>query len=209
MRFDLETLDPGMGYKLLAATVVPRPIAWVTTQSAEGAVNCAPFSFFNAMGGNPPIVTLGLLADAARGWKDTPRNILETGEFVVNLVPYRLAEQMNITCVDAPNGVNELELAGLTAAPSAHVRPPRIAESPISFEARVMQTLETGPHQLLVVGQVLAVHVDDDLVKDAARGHIETRKLDLIARGGGADYYREGPTFQMTRPRWADLAPKG
>ncbi len=113
MRFDLEGLDPGFAYKLLAATVVPRPIAWITTQDAQGRVNAAPYSFFNVMGSAPPIVAIGLLADPKRGFKDTARNIMETGEFVVNLVPERLVEAMNVTAVDAPTGTDELRLAGL------------------------------------------------------------------------------------------------
>lgn len=207
MLFDLETLDDAFGYKLLTATVQPRPIAWVTTLGADGAVNCAPFSFFNAMGGAPPIVALGLQPRAG-ALKDTARNITETGEFVVNLVPFRLAEAMNITCVDAPPGVNELELAGLAAAPSVKVAPPRIAESPISLECRVLQIVESGPLQRVVIGQVLALHVADDLVSDPARGHLKTRELDLITRGGGQDYLRQGAVFSMARPLWHDLAPK-
>ncbi|MDZ7907430.1 MAG: flavin reductase family protein [Gemmobacter sp.] len=207
MLFDLEALDGAMAYKLLTATVQPRPIAWVTTRGADGAVNCAPFSFFNAMGGSPPIVALGL---QPRGGvlKDTGRNILETGEFVVNLVPHRLVDQMNITCVDAPPGVNELELAGLATTPSVKVAPPRIAESPVSLECRVLETVKAGTLQLVVIGQVLALHVADDLVSDPARGHLKTRDLDLVTRGGAQDYYRQGEIFTLVRPLWSDLAPK-
>ena len=120
MRFDYDALGPGIGYKLMTSTITPRPIAWVSTLGKNGVVNAAPYSFFNAMGHTPPTLALGLLADPARGFKDTARNILDTGEFVVNLVPERLAEAMNLTCINAPPDVSELDLAKLTPAPSTH-----------------------------------------------------------------------------------------
>ena len=128
MIFDMETLAAQNRYKILTATVTPRPIAWVTTISASGVINAAPFSFFNVMGHEPPTVAIGLLAGSER-FKDTAANILDTGEFVVNLVAERNAEAMNITCIDAPPEIDELTLAGLTPAASQAVRPPRIAES--------------------------------------------------------------------------------
>ena len=205
MRYDLDSLDPGMGYKLLAATVTPRPIAWVTTLSSTGVVNAAPYSFFNAMGGRPPTVALGLLA-GTQGYKDTARHILDTGEFVVNLVPRSLAEAMNITCVDAPADVSELALAGLDPAPSAHVKPPRIAASPVSFECVTHTAVETGPCQTVVIGRVLAVHVADEFLLNAERGHVDTPKLDLIARMHGSGWYAHAPQmFELTRPLWADF----
>ncbi|QYK41459.1 MAG: flavin reductase family protein [Paracoccaceae bacterium] len=205
MRFDLANHDAAFGYKLMTATITPRPIAWVTTKSAAGVVNAAPYSFFNAMGHTPPTLVLGLMADPARGFKDTARNILDTGEFVVNLVPYRLAEAMNLTCIDAPPEVSEIDLAGLAVAPSTHVKPPRIAESPVSFECTSFSTLVTGPHQCIVVGHIHAIHIDDAALIDAQRGHVDTARLDLIARMGGAGAYAHAPeVFTLDRPRWAD-----
>lgn len=205
MRFDLNDHPAAFGYKLMTATITPRPIAWVTTRGANGVVNCAPYSFFNAMGHTPPTVALGLLADAARGFKDTARNILDTGEFVVNLVPYRLAEAMNVTCIDAPADVSEVDLAGLATAPSAHVAPPRLADSPVSFECTSHSTVVTGPHQCVVIGRVHAIHIDDAALIDAERGHVDTAALDLIARLGGAGSYGMRPqVFSLERPRWAD-----
>jgi flavin reductase (DIM6/NTAB) family NADH-FMN oxidoreductase RutF len=203
MRFDLDKIDTAVAYKLMAATVVPRPIGWVTTLDREGRINAAPYSFFNVMGTEPPVVALGILGDAQRGFKDSARNILDTGEFVVNLVPEALAPQMNVTAVDAPPGVDELELAGLTPALSAHVKPPRIAESPVSFECVNHSTVVTGPHQALVVGRVLAIHIANAFVKDAARGHVDTPGLNLVGRGFGATYIRSQDTFEMPRPTWA------
>ena len=144
MIFDMETLEAQNRYKILTATVTPRPIAWVTTISASGVINAAPFSFFNVMGHEPPTVAIGLLAGSER-FKDTAANILDTSEFVVNLVAESNAEAMNITCIDAPPEIDELTLAGLTPAASQAVRPPRIAESPVSFECRVLTSLVTGP----------------------------------------------------------------
>lgn len=205
MRFDLADHDPAFGYKLMTATIVPRPIAWVTTLGATGVVNAAPYSFFNAMGRDPPTLVLGLLADPQRGFKDTARNILDSGEFVVNLVPGRLAQAMNLTCIDAPPEVSEVELAGLATAPCAHVAPPRLADSPVSFECTTLTTLVTGPHQCIAVGRIHAIHIDDAALKDPARGHVDTAALDLIARLGGAGLYaRRWEVFALERPRWED-----
>jgi flavin reductase (DIM6/NTAB) family NADH-FMN oxidoreductase RutF len=204
MRFDLTALPTEIGYKLLAATVVPRPIAWVTTLSPQGVVNAAPYSFFNAMGSDPPTVVLGILRDPLRGYKDTARNIIETGEFVVNLVPEMLAQAMNATCMDAPPDVSEIDIAGLEVAPSTAVAPPRIAASPVAFECRTLTTLITGPKQTLVVGRVANVHVDDAYVLDTERAHIDTPRLQLIGRLHGSGWYaRTGDTFQMDRPAYA------
>lgn len=203
MRWDLDRVAAPIAYKLLAATVMPRPIAWVVTKDAAGVVNAAPYSFFNVMGSAPPTIALGLLADPARGFKDSARNILDTGEFVVNLVPERLAGAANLTSVDAPRGVDELALAGLATTASVHVKPPRITDSPVAFECRTHTTVETGPGQLVVIGLVIAVHVDDRFVLDADRAHIDTPALDLVARSYGADYVRSHDTFQLQRPTWA------
>jgi len=205
MRFDLDQVDTAIAYKLLAATVMPRPIAWVVTKGSDG-VNAAPYSFFNAMGSAPPTVAIGLLADPERGFKDTARNILDTGEFVVNLVPERLVEAMNVTAVNAPSGHNELALAGLETVDSQHIAPPRIAESPVAFECRSLSNVVTGPQQTIVIGQVLAVHVADDCVLDPEKGHIDTPRLDLVARSYGSDYVRSQDRFTLDRPFWGQGA---
>jgi flavin reductase (DIM6/NTAB) family NADH-FMN oxidoreductase RutF len=204
MRFDLDKTDTAIAYKLLAASVVPRPIAWTVTLDRQGRVNAAPFSFFNVMGSAPPIVTLGIIGDPVKGFKDTARNIMDTGEFAVNLVPMSLARQMNATSIDAPTGLNELELAGLTTTPSEHIRPPCIKECPVSFECINHSSVVTGPHQVLVIGRVLAIHIKDEFLKDAARGHVDTLKLDLVARTFGSGFARIGEHFDMARPVWKD-----
>src|SRR5262249_10331500 len=149
-----------------------------------GVVNAAPFSFFNVMGHDPPTVVLGILPGNGR-LKDTATNILERGEFVVNLVSEANAEAMNMTCIDAPPDVDELALAGLTAAPSRHIAPPRIVESPVSFECRTLTSLVTGPRQTIVIGRVLCAHVGDAFVQNAERCYIDTKGLRLIARMHG------------------------
>jgi flavin reductase (DIM6/NTAB) family NADH-FMN oxidoreductase RutF len=202
--FDMEALEAQSRYKILTATVTPRPIAWVTTRSEKGVVNAAPFSFFNVMGHEPPTIALGLLAGEGR-FKDTAANILETGEFVVNLVSEANAEAMNVTCIDAPSDVDELTLAGLTAVASRAIGAPRIAESPVSFECRVLASLVTGPRQTMVVGRVIGAHIDGALVQDRERCYIDTKALRLIARMHGSGWYaRSTDLFQMDRPKWAD-----
>ena len=204
MRWDLDQVAEPIAYKLLAATVMPRPIAWVVTQSAQGALNAAPYSFFNVMGSAPPTIVLGLMADPQRGFKDTAANILASGEFVVNLVPEALAQQMNITAVDAPTGINELDLAGLATEASVHIRPPRITASPVAFECRMLSSVVTGPHQTIVIGRVLAVHIDDRFILSPERAHIDTPALNLVARSYGSSYVRRHDTFELDRPKWAE-----
>jgi flavin reductase (DIM6/NTAB) family NADH-FMN oxidoreductase RutF len=203
MIFDMETLEAQKRYKILTATVTPRPIAWVTTISVQGVINGAPFSFFNVMGHEPPTVAIGLLAGQRR-FKDTAANILDTCEFVINLVSERNSEAMNTTCIDAPPEIDELKLAGLTPVASDAVRPPRIAESPVSFECCVLASLVTGPRQTAVIGRVVRAHVDDAVILDRERCHIDTQALRLIARMHGSGWYaRSTDLFQIDRPTWA------
>jgi flavin reductase (DIM6/NTAB) family NADH-FMN oxidoreductase RutF len=210
MLFDFDKIAPEIGYKLLTSTVTPRPIAWVTTLGANGVVNAAPYSFFNAMGHSPPTLALGLLRDAERGWKDTARNILDGGEFVVNLVPEALAEAMNATCAGVGPDVSEMELAGLDATASTHIKPPRIAASPVSFECVSLAAVVTGPMQTVVIGRVLAAHIDAAVVLDAARGYIDTPALGLIGRMHGAGWYaRSSDLFQLARPAGGSGVTKG
>jgi flavin reductase (DIM6/NTAB) family NADH-FMN oxidoreductase RutF len=209
MLFDMETLEAQNRYKILASTVTPRPIAWVTTLSEDGVINAAPYSFFNALGHEPPTLALGLLAGKG-GFKDTAANILATGEFVVNLVSEKNAEAMNVTCIDAPPEIDELTLAGLTPVRSHAVRPPRIAESPVSFECRTLTSLVTGPRQTIVIGRIVCAHVDDAAVQDKERCYIDTQALGLIGRMHGSGWYaRCTDLFQMDRPTWAEWQRNG
>ncbi len=205
MRFDFKTLAGSERSKLLTATVVPRPIAWVVTLDAEGGVNLAPFSFFNVMGHTPPTVVLGLTTDGARGPKDTLRNLLARGEFVVNLVPDALGAAMNLTSIDAPPGVDEAALAGLELVPGVAVAVPRVTASPVAFECRLTMVLTPGPGHSIVLGEVLTAEIADAAILDAGRCHIDTAALDLIGRMGGRGVYaRSRDTFVMERPVWGD-----
>lgn len=202
MLFNMGALTPRERYKILTSTIVPRPIAWITTLSRNGIANAAPFSFFNMMGDDPPTVAVGIMPRGG-ALKDTAANILETGEFVVNLVSEANARAMNLTSIDAPEAVDELHLAGLTAVRSQSIAPPRIAEAPVSLECRVLTSLVTGPLQTVIIGTVVNVHVEDRFVQDAQRCHIDTEKLRLVARmHGRGEYLLATEFFQMDRPAW-------
>jgi flavin reductase (DIM6/NTAB) family NADH-FMN oxidoreductase RutF len=206
MHFDLARLAPSDAYKLLVSTVVPRPIALTTTVDLAGRVNAAPFSFFNAVSSIPPVVVLGISPgdSAGDGWKDTERNIRETGEFVVNLVDEALAERMNVCDVPFPADVNELEMAKLHPVASAEVKPPRIAEAPVSFECRRITGLSLGPRSTLEIGRVIHIHIRDDLV-DPEKFNVQTDKMRLIGRMHGRGWYaRTSDLFSMDRMSLAE-----
>jgi len=199
MLFDFSALPPQECYKLLVSTVTPRPIAWVVSQDAEGLNNAAPFSFFNAFAGDPPVVGIGIGSYNPSRPKDTRANIIETRQFVVNLVSEENAEKMNITGIEFEQGVDELAEAGLTTLPSVRVKPPRIAESPVSMECELMQIVDLGQTGL-VLGRVVAMHVRDEFVLDAAKHYIDTPKLKLIGRMHGRGWYaRTSDLFEMPR----------
>ena len=209
MQFDFTEIPPQECYKLLVSTVTPRPIAWVVSQDARGQINAAPFSFFNAFSGDPPVVGVGIGSTPVANPKHTRANIRETGQFTVNLVSEENAEQMNVTAVDFETGVNELEKAGLTTLPSVRVKPPRIAESPVSMECELMQIVELGPDNGLVLGRVVMMHVRDDAVIDAQKHDIDTPKLKLIARMHGRGWYaRSSDLFLMPRLTLAEWKEK-
>ena len=191
----------GLPHDPFNAIVGPRPIGWISTQSKDGIVNLAPYSFFNAFNYVPPIVAFSSI-----NYKDTVRNAEETGEFAWNLVTMPLAEAMNQTCAAVPPDVNEFELAGLTQAPSRLIQAPRVGESPVSFECKVTKVmqLETASGVTvptwMVLGEVVAVHIDQSFLKN---GIYDTAAAGHVMRGGGpADYFTVGPEqlFKMRRP---------
>jgi len=199
MVFDFSAIPPQECYKLLVSTITPRPIAWVVSQDAKGLNNAAPFSFFNAFAGDPPVVGIGIASHKPGRPKDTRANIIETRQFVVNLVSEENAEKMNITGIEFDRGVDELVEAGLTTLPSVRVKPPRIAESPVSMECELMQIVDLGESGL-VLGRVVAMHVRDEFVLDAAKHYIDTPKLKLIGRMHGRGWYaRTSDLFEMPR----------
>ena len=200
MLFDFANLTPHDCYKLLVATVVPRPIAWVVTQSEDGILNAAPYSFFNVMSGDPPLVVIGIGGRRPGDVKDTGGNIRTSGQFVVNLVDQATAQAMNVTAIDFPPDIDEIHQAGLTTLPGTKIAVPRIAESPVALECERFATMEVGLERAIVIGRVLALHVRDDAVMDEARCYIDTARLDLIGRMAGAGgYVRTTDTFEIPR----------
>ena len=200
---DTHFYDPRQGHGLphdpFKAIVAPRPIGWISTVDAEGRVNLAPYSFFNAMGGRPPIV-----AFSSEGYKDSVRNVDATGEFVCSFVSRGLTEAMNETCRGVPPGVNEMELAALDAAASTQVKPPRVAAAPAALECRLLQTirlndLEGRPLDTwMVLGQVVGVHIRREFLKD---GIFDTAAANPIARCGyRGDYTEVSSLFELIRP---------
>ena len=203
-------------YHILISAVAPRPIAWVSSLSASGQPNLAPFSFFNAVCANPPLLAFAPAMRAPKKSgpvagapavvplgvaKDTLRNIRETREFVINIVTYELAEAMNQTSGDYDPTINEFEVAKLASAPSKLVRPRRVAESPVSFECKLHQILDFNPGPeggSLVIGEIVSIHVDERYLKE---GRLDRNSLDLIGRMGGMQYTRTTERFEIVRPK--------
>ena len=195
-------------YGILINTVAPRPIAWVSTVSASGQPNLAPFSFFNAVCVDPPLLAFapglrppkpgdGLHGEA----KDTLRNVRETKEFVVNMVTYELLQAMNVTSGEYGPSVDEFELAKVTPMPSKIVRPARVGESPVSFECILYQILDFSPmptSSSLVIGEVVSIYMDDSHLKD---GKLDRNSLDLMGRLGGIQYTRTTDRIELARPK--------
>jgi flavin reductase (DIM6/NTAB) family NADH-FMN oxidoreductase RutF len=194
--FDFARLSPRERYKLLIGTVVPRPIAFVTTLSKDGVVNAAPYSFFNCLSADPAIVALGIEYRKTGGSKDTAQNVRDTGEFTVNIVSDAVLEAMNVCAVPFPPDVDELAAAGLHAIAGVKVAPPRIAECPAALECRHYQTLNIGASREIILGEVLCVHLRADAV-DAANMHVDPVALDAIGRMGGHGYARTRDHFDL------------
>lgn len=202
-------------YNILLSAVIPRPIAWVSTISISGQPNLAPFSFFNCVSVDPPLLAFAPAMRASKDVnsidgepKDTLRNVRDTKEFVISVVTYDLREPMNITSGEYDRTVNEFELAKVTPLPSHRVRAPRVGESPVSFECKLYQIIDfsTAPtSSSLVIGEIVAIHIHDAYLKD---GRFEPNSLDLIGRMGGLLYSRTRERFQMVRPQ-VDHQPQG
>lgn len=203
MEFDLRTLSSANRYRLMASIIIPRPIAWVTSQDSAGQLNAAPFSFFNMMGDDPPTVVLGVMLRAGGRLKDTAINIRTTGEFVVNMVGEDDVAAMNLTSAEAPPCVDETVLASLALEASVAVGPPRISSAPASFECRLLKVVDVSASQSLLIGEVLYGHVQDRFVTDAAKLRIDAVAMRLIGRVHGAGWYsRQTDLFQLKRPAW-------
>jgi len=206
MLFDFARLSGRECYKLLVATIAPRPIAWVVSQNPGGQLNAAPFSFFNAFSGDPPVIGIGVSSHEPGRPKDTARNIRQTGEFVVNLVSEETVDAMIVTAIEFEVGVNELAQAQVTTLPSLRVKPPRIATSPAAMECQLIQIVDLGRDNGLLLGRVLAMHVQDKMVLDAERRYIDTPRLNLVGRMHGTGWYaRTSDLFEaprMARASW-------
>lgn len=204
LHFDFAKLSPRDRYKLMIGTIVPRPIAFVTTVDREGRVNAAPYSFFNCLSADPPIVVLGIEYRAGQRSKDTGHNIATTGEFTVNIVSDAIVEAMAVTAAAFGPDVNEIEAAGLTAVPGEAVGCPRILESPAAFECRRYIGLEIGHAREIVLGEVIGLHIREDAV-DGDRFHVDPDMVDAVGRMGGHGYARTRERFDLKTPTLADL----
>jgi len=197
----------GLPHNPLKALIAPRPIAWVSTLDKDGNPNLAPFSFFNAMSDDPPVVVFSCSGGKPTGErKDTLANIQATGEFVAHIVPYELRHEMNATSAPLPAGTDEFEAAGLKKAKSKLVSPPRIAACPVALECKFLQyvplpsNLTDGPYGACF-GQVVGIHIDDDVIVD---GMVNVLKYKPIARLGYKDYAAVTDVFSITRPEGGD-----
>jgi flavin reductase (DIM6/NTAB) family NADH-FMN oxidoreductase RutF len=201
MKFDLEKTPNSETYKLLIGLIVPRPIALITSMNEHGQLNAAPFSAFNYLCTDPPIVGIGVTNRPDQQFlpKDTARNIRRTGEFVVNVVTEDIAQKMNICATDFPPEMNEVEIAGFTTTPSEKVKVPRIAESHAALECREHTTLEIGRSRI-ILGRVVSIYVDDEFV-DPAGPYIHSDKMHNIGRMNGLGNYVRTRDAGMTIPR--------
>ena len=163
MKIDFADIDRKLKYKIMTAAIIPRPPALITTVDTDGVPNAAPYSFFNGMSDDPPIVAIGIARRDSGPKKDTGRNIEETNEFVAHIVDHQIFEGMLVTASETDPGVNELDLAGLETVACDHVKPPRIVNAPVAFECRRYVTVQCGVARDIVLGEVLAAHVRDDL----------------------------------------------
>jgi flavin reductase (DIM6/NTAB) family NADH-FMN oxidoreductase RutF len=197
-----EQMAPRAPYHLLTSIAAPRPIAWVSTISAAGAPNLAPFSFYNAVAGFPPTVMFSVSYRVTRAprVKDTLRNVQEVGEFVTHVVDEALSEAMILTSADLPPGTNEFEIAALRAVPSIDVKPPRIAAAPVAMECLVTQIIPVeGATNVMVLGRVLRFHVREDLLRP--NGLVDTMRMKPVTRlGGPVEYSKIGELIHLRIP---------
>jgi len=181
----------------MSALVIPRPIGWISTVSAAGTRNVAPYSFFNLVGSDPPYVAFG-----STGAKDTLANLREVPEFVVNIVSMHMVEKMNFTAADFPPEGDEFLWAELTVQPSAKVRPPRVAESRAHLECELTQIIDDH-NTHIVLGRIVHAHADPSIWKD---GRVDPRLLDPVGRLAGSGYAALGDLFNLERPTWKEIA---
>jgi flavin reductase (DIM6/NTAB) family NADH-FMN oxidoreductase RutF len=202
MTIDFTNLAPRDAYAWMINTITPRPIAWVSTVSAAGQTNLAPFSFFQGVCSRPPTLMFSGAINRQGASKDSVVNVRQVQEFVVNIVPFALAEPMNLTAAPLPHGESEFEKFAIASAPSLKVRPPRVAAAPVAFECKLDRIVDFGDGPSgsnVVFGTILCVHVAEAVL--GADGQIDPAKLDTIGRMGGDNYVRTRELFSIARPR--------
>ena len=198
MEIDFQKIDPKARYKILTSTIIPRPIALVTTRGADGVDNAAPFSFFNVFGEDPPIVILGLQSKNCGDQKDTTSNIRESNEFVVQLVDEKLAQAMNNCAVDFPKNISEFDITKLSRAKCKRVDVCRILEAPIAFECRRTLILQLNETRDLAIGEILYMHARDGII-DPQSLNLNLSKYDIIGRLFGDLYAPIRESFSLPR----------
>lgn len=192
-------IDPSMGYKMVSGLVVPRPVAWVSSQSAEGVVNVAPFSSFNYVAHSPPMLAVNIALQDDGTLKDSARNIRDTGEFVVNITPTAALDLMNQSSAEYPAHVSEAEVLDIPLLPSQLVKPPRVAVSPAQMECRLSQVVPLGTGiNTLYIAEIVAFHVDKNVFDGR---HIDSVAMDPVARLGGPFYASLGEIHKRPRPK--------
>jgi len=197
MQIDPSTLEERDQYKLMTGSIIPRPIALVTTLGEKGP-NAAPFSLFNMVGSDPCMLMFSVGNQGDGASKGTLQNIRYLPEFVVHICDESIAQRMNVCSTDFEHGVNEIEQAGFTAVPSVKVKPPRIAEAPVHMECKLIQIVQFGTRHNVVFGEVVMFHYRDGIVND--RYHVDVSKLNPIGRLSGSLYSKVTETFRMDRP---------
>ena len=201
MDFDPADVRASVFYQQMIHCIVPRPIAWVSTVSETGVTNVAPFSYFTGVGSRPPSLLFCPANNRDGKPKDTLRNILDTGEFVVNIVPFAVAKAMNDSAAALPPEESEFDVGGLTPLSSVKISAPRVSESPVQFECRKMHVLNIGDGPggaNIVVGEVVHVHIVDKVI--GARDLVDPQVLDAVGRMGGVSYCRTNNRFDLPRP---------
>jgi flavin reductase (DIM6/NTAB) family NADH-FMN oxidoreductase RutF len=195
-----ENRDSSLPHDPIKAIVAPRPIGWISTLSKDGIANLAPYSFFNAVGGNPP-----MLMFASEGFKDSARNAADTGEFVFNYASKSLSEQMNNSSSNAPSGVSEFDHYNIEKADSKIVAAPRVAEANAAMECKVTSVIETNDVEgnltgaVIIIGQVVGVHIKDEVIRD---GRFDVNLAEPISRLGYMDFGLTSDLHEMLRPEF-------
>jgi flavin reductase (DIM6/NTAB) family NADH-FMN oxidoreductase RutF len=198
MQIDPTTANPSLVYSAMIRAITPRPIAWVSTISPNGVTNLAPFSYFNGICSKPAALMFSPVNKPDGSKKDTVRNIEANGQFVVNIVPFGLAESMFKTSGDYDYEISELDSAGLTEKPSVRVQPPGVAQSPIQFECELIQIVPVGTGPLaanVIIGKILLMNINDSVLDE--QGKIDPARLDTVGRMGGLTYCRTQDRFDL------------